>query len=55
MGILGYQQLGTWQVIAAIPIVIAISLLVQKTKDQVSHWYLKQKTLSSLSPIKNEG
>jgi hypothetical protein len=55
MGVMGYQQLNSGQVMAAIPVVIAISLLVQKTKDQVSHWYLRQKTLSSLSPIKNEG
>jgi hypothetical protein len=52
---MGYQQLNSWQVMAAIPVVITISLLVQKTKDQVSHWYLKKSMSSSLLPIKNEG
>jgi L-2,4-diaminobutyrate decarboxylase len=42
-------------VMAAIPVVIVISLLAQKTKDQVSHWYFKKHTSSSLWPIKNEG
>jgi uncharacterized membrane protein len=55
MGAIGYQQLNSWQVMAAIPVVIVISLLAQKTKDQVSHWYFKKHTSSSLWPIKNEG
>jgi len=46
MGIVGYQQLNSWQVIAMIPVVIAISLLTQQIKDKVSHWYSKQNTTS---------
>ena len=37
MGIVGYQQLNSWQVIAMIPVVIACSLLVQLAKDRISH------------------
>jgi len=46
MGIVGYQQLNSWQVIAMIPVVIATSLLTQQIKDKVSHWYSKQNTTS---------
>lgn len=39
MGILGYQQLNTWQVIAMIPVVMVCTLLVQTIKDQLSEKY----------------
>jgi len=37
MGIFGYQQLSSWQVIAMIPVVIACSLFVQLAKDRISY------------------
>ena len=51
MGIVGYQQLNSWQVIAMIPMVITISLLTQKAKDQILHWYAKKKAVSSFKSV----
>lgn len=53
MGILGYQQLNSWQVIAIIPPVIAISLLTQKIKDLVSSWFAQHKTPLSFLTLRN--
>lgn len=53
MGILGYQQLNSWQVIAMIPVVIAISLITQLIKDQLSLRYWKQTNVSSLLAFKS--
>lgn len=46
MGIVGYQQLNSWQVIAMLPVVIMCCLLVQLAKDKISHWLSDREKLN---------
>ncbi len=53
MGVFGFQQLNSWQVIAMIPLVITGTLLLQITKDRITDWYSNKKLRPSFLAINN--